>query len=218
MTSEKKDEVLQQIRLDVRMGFENEEEIYESIQEMFEDEEGFDEKWLRQAIAAEYKKHQDETWRWDHPTDFDRLARAFDELITQDKIVCLHNAGYTLSDAESDCIEVIEELKEVGVKAIGYCFYHAQDLERAIDPEQRNLYLGFDTPTQDDKDTLKVARKVVDKLKQHNFQVSWPGNVKERIKIENIDWKKVPDDEDWGGGRVVDLLADSEEKPFWKFW
>jgi hypothetical protein len=219
MTEEIKQEALEQLELDVKFGFENEEQLFESLREMFYDEDDFDENWLRHKISEKYSKHQIESADWTHPTDFERLAETFDELI-KERIVCLHNAGHTKSDGEGDCIETIERLDELGIKAIGYCYYHSQDLGRAVDPEIRNLYLGFDSPAQDDNGALLVANKIVDKLKENGFQVNWPGTIDQRIGIENIDWKKAPDDQEWGADRVIDILLKSKEekRPFWKLW
>ena len=206
MTEEIRQEALEQLNLDIKFGFENEEQIFESIREMFYDEEDFDEKWLKQSISDNYNRHKTESSTWRHPTDFDRLAQAFDDLI-RERIVCLHKAGYTKSDGEGDCMDTIERLDELGIKAIGFCYYHSQDLGRTIDPEVRNLYLGFDSPTQNDNEALFVANRIVDILKKHSFEVSWTGTVDQRIEIKNLDWKKTPDDQDWNGERVIQILT-----------
>ena len=99
MTEEIKTDALEQLELDLKFGFENEQQLFESIREMFYDEVDFDENWLRQTISDKYAQHQIIGSSWIHPTDFDKLARAFDELI-RDKIVCLHNAGYTKQDGQ----------------------------------------------------------------------------------------------------------------------
>jgi len=219
MTEETRQEVLEQLELDIKFGFENEEQLFESLREMFYEDNNFDERWLRQAIADKYKRHQTDSSTWTHPTDFERLAETFDDLILE-RIVCLHKAGYTKSDGEGDCMETIERLNDLGIKAIGFCYYHSQDLGRAVDPEIRNLYLGFDSPTQNDNEALFVANRIVDKLKGHGFEVSWPGTVDQRIEIKNLDWKKTPDDQEWTGERVIQNLTKTPEakRPFWKFW
>jgi hypothetical protein len=219
MTEEIKQEALDQIELDVKFGFENEEQLFDSIRDMFYQEEDFDEDWLRQTISDKFQQHQSESINWKHPTDFERLAKVFDELI-REKIVCLHNAGYTKSDGEGDCLQTIERLGELGIKSPGFCYYHSQDLGRAVDPEIQNLYLRFDSPTRDDSEALIVANKIVDKLKKNGFDVAWTGTVDQSIEVKNFTWQKVPDDQAWGEERVIQILTNkqSNKKPFWKFW
>jgi hypothetical protein len=219
MTDDIKNEALEQLELEIKFGFDNEEEIFDGIRDMFYDEDDFDEDWLRQTISEKYNQQQKDSLTWTRPNDFDRLAKSFDQLIN-DQIVCLHKAGYTKQDGEGDCMETIEKLNELGIKAIGFCYYHSQDLARTVDKEIRNLYLGFDSPRQDDNEALQVANKIVSTLKENNFEVSWTGTVDQRIEIKNFNWQKIPDNENWGLERVVNILTkpNNNKKPFWKFW
>jgi hypothetical protein len=206
MTEEVKQEVLEALEFDIKAGFMNEAEIFESIQDMCYEEPDFDEAWYRQIISDKFRQHQKDSSDWERPTDFERLAKCFDELIGE-RIVCLHNAGYTKSDGEGDCMHAIVQLQERGIKAIGFCYYHSQDLARAVDPEIGNLFLGFDSPDQDDERALVVANKIADKLKNNGFEISWNGTVNQRIEIIKIDWKKAYDDQDWSAERVITLLT-----------
>jgi hypothetical protein len=207
MSQEIKDEALEQIEKDVLIGFESAEDMMESIAEMFDEEDDFDEEWLAETIEARCNEHRDNSFNWSKPTDFDRLDAAFTELIKQ-HIVCLHNAGYTKQDAIGDCEEAIDALDDIDIEAIGYCYYHTQDIEGAIDTTCRYLLLGYDSFIDDDKETLMIANKIVDTLKAHHFKVTWNGSIQQRIQIDNINWQKVPDDEDWSMGRVIDILSE----------
>jgi len=213
------DEVLAQLALDIAFGFENETQLFDSISDMFYNEPDFDTEWLRQTIATQYRQHQQESLNWKRPTDFDRLAKAFDQLIAE-KIVCLHNAGYTKQDGEADCRETIENLQSLGITAIGFCYYHTQDLARAVDPDIQSLYLGFDSVTGSDAAAIEVAHRIISVLKAHQLEVSWPGKAAQRIEIQNIHWQKTPDDENWGAARVIQILTanTAKKKPFWKLW
>ena len=219
MTEDIKNEALEQLELDVKFGFENENEIFESISDMFYDVDEFDDDWLRRAISERYKQHQKDSLTWKRPTDFDRLVITFDQLI-KEKIVCLHKAGYTKQDGESDCMETVEKLNELGIEPIGYCYYHSQDLARTVDKNIRNLYLGFDSSTQNDTQAIDVANKIVAKLTQNAFDVNWSGTIDQRIEIKNLNWQKIPDNVDWGQDRVVNIMTkiNNDKKPFWKFW
>ena len=122
------------IQQEVRFGFDSEVEILQSTWDYaIEDEDQLDERWLRQVIGEYYHRHQEASKGWKRPTDFDRLAKVFDEL-NSEGIIALHKAGYTKQDGYSDVGEVIHMLDR-SIKPIGYCFYHTQDLERAVDPE-----------------------------------------------------------------------------------
>ncbi|ULQ57760.1 hypothetical protein KJS94_06055 [Flavihumibacter rivuli] len=214
-----KTEALEQLALDIRFGFEQEAELFDSIRDMFYDVEDFDEDWLRKVIAEQYQQHQEESLGWKRPTDFDRLAKAFDELIAA-RIVCLHHAGHTRQDGVEDCMATIDNLKEMGIHALGYCYYHSQDLARAIDPNIRNLYLGFGSTSEREKDDISIADLVVDTLRKHAFEVNWAGTADQRIEIVNINWQKVPDHENWRSERVIRIMTGEGKgkKPFWKFW
>lgn len=219
MTETVKQEVLEQLELEIKFGFAHEDELFESIREMFYEEPEFDEQWLRDKISEKYSNHLSESKRWKHPTDFERLAKAFDELIAE-KIVCLHNAGFTRSDGEGDCLETIDRLEELEINAIGFCYYHSQDLGRAVDSESRGLFLGFNSAVDDEQKAVLIADKIITRLRQNGFTVAWSGSVKERIEIREIDWKKIPDNEDWGPERVIKILQGLKtyKKTFWKFW
>ncbi len=219
MKPEVREEALEQLEKDILFGFEKQGELFESIRDMFYDEEEFDEAWLKQSIEERYQIHQNESRTWQKPTDFDRLAKSFDELIEQ-KIVCLHNAGHTKSDGIEDCLEVVNELTNLSLDVKGYCYYHSQDLARAVDPEIKILLIGFDSVENNDSVAMEVAREIIMVLEKNGFKTVWPGTVDQRIEIVNIEWRKVPDDEEWGPHRVVQLVTkkDKGKKPFWKFW
>lgn len=225
MRQEIKDEAIEQLEKDVLFGFENEDDLLESISEMFYDESDFDEKWLKQEIDNRLKKHKADSLKWEKPTDFDRLVRAFDEL-NKNKIVSLHKAGYTKSDGESDCSEIIDELKELGIIAKGYCYYHTQDLERAIG-EEKMLFIGFDSYNRNDVLAKEVAEKIISVLTDNGFSTKWNGSIDTRIEILNINWKKTVDNIDYNYGRVFEIIekhhkpknndvAKKNKKPFWK--
>ena len=227
MKQEIKDEAIEQLEKDILFGFENGDDLLESISEMFYDESDFDEKWLKQEIDIRLKKHQAESLKWEKPTDFDRLVKSFDEL-NKNKIVSLHRAGYTKSDGEEDCSEIIAELKEIGISAKGYCYYHTQDLERAIE-EEKMLFIGFDSYNRDDELAKEVAEKIVSVLTDNGFKTKWNGSINTRIEILNINWKKTVDNIDYNYGRVFEIIEkyhkpekdnieDNSKKPFWKIW
>lgn len=218
-----KEEAIEQLEKDILFGFENAEDLFESISEMFYDTEDFDEEWLKKEILIRIEKHYAESVNWEKPTDFDRLVKAFDQL-NKDKIVSLHRAGYTRQDGESDCLEIIDELKTLGITAKGYCYYHTQDLERAIG-EEKTLFIGFDSYNQDEKLTIEIANKIIDVLTKNGFNPKWNGSLDTRIQISDINWKKTVDNIDFNYDRIFKIMESLNKpksviskKPFWKFW
>lgn len=217
MTLEDSDYAAQLADLEIRFGFSSPGDIVERICDAFEEEDNFDRGWLEKYVTDGFSARLEESRSWTRPTGFDRLAEAFDELI-QGRIVCLHKAGYTRQDGEDDCLEVVEELQQLGKKPVGFCFYHEQDLARALDPAIGSLLLGYNSLTFREEDARVVANTIISALKRRNFNVSWNGSVEERIEVLDIDFRKVPDDQEWGMERVLRLFPDVERKPFWKFW
>jgi len=103
----------------------------EQVQEMIEDilEVDVDEVMLRKHIDSEWAKKKGSESSWPGETDCNRLDNAFSDL-NRLMIVALQNAGYTTSDGHEEVGAVLA--KRPKGTFIGYCFYHGQDLERAV--------------------------------------------------------------------------------------
>ncbi len=221
MSPELREEILEQVKLDVQIGFEQEEELFESIVEIFCDEESLDASWLRTEISKRLSHHLKQAESWQRPTDFERLSNVFDQL-NLEGIVSLHKAGFTRQDAEGDCTEIMDKLRSLRINVKGYCYYHAQDVERLIDG-QEGLMLGYDGFEQNDDLAMHVARRIVEELRKNQFDVKWSGSLDSRIEIVSFDWKKTPNS-DASYSRSFELLQSSGakgkvgKKPFWKFW
>lgn len=186
-------------------GFYTEDEILEEALESLledvcddtEDEEDSEEisldeaeiERLRQVIAQEFKQKRLSEASWPDHTDCDRLSAAFAEL-TERGIVSLENAGYTISDGWSDWDEVItNEWHAKGRlnKVRGGCFYHSQDLERAV--QGAGLNFAFSAISGDDSDGLVIGKEIVEVLEKHGFKPLWKGSISERIFMP-IFWQK----------------------------
>ena len=101
-------------------------------------------------------------------------------------MIALQNAGMDISDGESD---VGEELaKSDRSKVRGYCFYHFQDVERAV--AGKGLMLAFGDLRSDREEKIKVGRLIVDTMRAHGFVVEWTGDPDVRIGLPKIDWKR----------------------------
>ncbi len=182
----------------VRMGFLSVSEIKENIIEEIEDN-GFDkeisEKWAFENIEREFERLLEESKNWKRPTDSERLIEAFDELCKQN-IIALHNAGYTTSDGEYEVVEVERALRENQVTSDGYCFYHKQDLSRAITPKDSSLYIAYQkVNNSDDNVTLEVGKKVIKVLTDKGFEIEWNEDVNSKILIPNFKWQYIYDEQ-----------------------
>jgi hypothetical protein len=171
------------IRTWVWSGFHDEDAIREMAEEIMEEEdadadvESFIDEELNRKAAAEAT--------WPAQTDCDRIDAVFADLGRQ-RIVALQNAGNTLDDGFSDVGEVLH-LKPKGTY-IGYCFYHGQDLERAV--AGKGLWLAY----ADLKDTtagkMMVGNLVRAAFTAAGFTVSWDGDPGQRIQLPSIEWKR----------------------------
>lgn len=117
-------------------------------------------------------------------TDCDRLDEAFQALEGRG-ILALQNAGYTMSDGHDDAREVL--IHEPG-RYQGYCFYHGQDLERAV--EGRGLMIAFGHAEGDVPDKVKVGLAVKEELERVGFATEWDGTADRRINVPGIRWER----------------------------
>ena len=117
-------------------------------------------------------------------TDCDRLDEAFESLRTQG-IVALHNAGYTMSDGHSDVAEALAA-RDAG-RFFGFCFYHGQDVERAVSSGE--LWLAFGALQEDDERKREAGQAVRGALEKAGLHVQWDGNPETRILVR-LDWKR----------------------------
>jgi hypothetical protein len=187
MADSDKEEARESIRHYVWSGFYSADEIAEIICEELFDPETIDKSWATAQIAAEFDKKRLDEQTWQHPTDCERLDAVFAEL-QQKKIITLQNAGYTQSDGLSD---VTERWKDVGADKsdiIGYCFFHGQDLERAVAGD--GLMLTFGDILGADEKGIVVGKTISEVLEAHGFSPDWDGTIAKRINIPNLKWRK----------------------------
>jgi hypothetical protein len=164
----------------IRMGFISLSDIKENIIEEIEDN-----------IEKEWKKFCAESKQWKQPTDTDRLIKAFDELCDTN-IIALHNAGFTNRDGEYEVVEVETELQKNNIQSNGYCFYHEQDLSRALDVDNPMLFISFQkVENKSDVVTIEIGKKIVQILKNNTFEIIWDETAQSRICIPNFKWQLI---------------------------
>ena len=140
---------------------------------------------MRAVVGPEFARKQAAEKTWPQTTDCDRLEAAFAELNAQG-IIALQNAGYTLSDGLSDISQVLHRRGREGVQ--GYCFYHGQDLERAVEGE--GIMLAFGSLDDDRANKLQVGQRVRNVLERAGFTVEWNSDAETRLNLPTLDWKR----------------------------
>jgi hypothetical protein len=148
-------------------------------------EDDADAAMLRAAVAPEFDKKSAAEASWPDTTDCDRLDRAFDKLNSRG-IIALHNAGYTMSDGIYDVAEVLHERGRKGIR--GYCFYHGQDVERAV--EGGGLTVAFGDLDDDAIKKAEIGRLVKEVLQESGLTVEWNGDSETRLNIPGLDWRR----------------------------
>ena len=195
--TENQEFIYESIVSQVRMGFLPIDEIKDNIIEEIEDngfEDEISEDWANEQIDNEWENLISESKNWKSPNDTERLTEAFDELCDKN-IIALHNAGFEASDGEYEVVEVERALRENGKMSDGYCFYHEQDLARAISKDNPSLYIAFQKiNNEDDKVSIEVGKKVVEVLKHHGFAVDWNESANTKILIPNFKWQRIYDE------------------------
>jgi hypothetical protein len=238
MNAGQKSEVLYRVTQEIAFGFASNDEILEMAEEALEDPEDFDEEWAKNEIQMQAAQRLANSKTWKTPTDFQRLTSAFDTLVS-DQIIAMHFAGYTREDAEGDAAQVFHALKANGIVAKGYCYYHEQDLEHVIEPDGGELYVGYGAYTDQEGDEARIGQIVATRLGAAGFTLDWNGSGDERIRVLDIVWQKLPDDQVWDGNRALKQFVKQKsqansknsqsaraqastpkpsDKPWWKFW
>ena len=193
MKKELLDEIEFEITTLINSGFYKEDEILEIIEEQFIDED-FSLDSIEEIISEKYSEKIASEEEWSKITDFDKLKDCFKDL-TKEKIIAIHNAGYSLDEGIQDSFQVFYYLQDKKLKSEGFCFYHFQDIERAI--ESNCIFLAFGDFENSEKKSLKIGKKIVNILNKNGFTAIWNEDVNKRIKIKPFYWKKRCDNEEY---------------------
>src|SRR5262245_39055166 len=132
-------DTLSMMRSFVRRGFETREQIVEAFCEEIYEPGELDEAEVAVAVDAALATLEKEKASWPKITDCDKLDQAFAALEVRG-VIALQNAGLTHSDGYTEIREVYDSRPDRD-RILGYCFYHGQALEFAV--QGRGLYLGF---------------------------------------------------------------------------
>jgi hypothetical protein len=159
-------------------GFYDLDDVYEMMEDILE--ENCDEDKLKKLASEEFSEKKESEKSWPMTTDCNRLDSLFDEL-NELNIIALQNTGYTMSDGFDDVGEVLDGLDRNKIK--GYCFYHRQDLERAV-------MLAFGDLNAIDEQKIIVGKFITKTIEKHRFKYEWDGTASTRINIFPLKWQR----------------------------
>lgn len=171
------------IRYWVWGGFHGPDDLAWMIEDIIED--GVTVEWAQAVVQEEISRKTAAEANWPQRTDCDRLDEAFKRLDSAG-VCAVQNAGYTTSDGHEEIEQALD--RRGGKKYHGYCFFHGQDLERAIDG--RGLMLAFGDLRDDPKKSAAVGRRICDEMQAAGLTIHWNGDVGQRIEIKPIEWKR----------------------------
>lgn len=195
--SEDQQFIFDSIYTQVRSGFYSLEDIQNNIIEEIEDngfEDEISEDWAYKQINAVNEELLKESESWGENTQTNRLIAAFDEL-AESKIIALHYTGYTMDDGEYEVVEVERTLNDNNEKSEGYCFYHGQDLERAVRGDGLNISFQK-INNESDVVSKEIAKKIVAVLEKHDLKVEWNGKASSKILLPEFKWQRIYDEDD----------------------
>lgn len=171
------------IKSQVWSGFYDESDVHQLIDDIIEKDS--DEKMLRECVRIEFSKKLIAEKSWPEQTTCDRLNSAF-EAMRSENIAAIQNAGYTMSDGFTEVAEMLHQIGRDGVR--GYCFYHGQDLARAVYGEGLMLAFGDLEDTLDGK--IEIGKTVVDVMQVNGFSVEWDQDPEKRISTGPFEWQR----------------------------
>ncbi len=180
--------IQEEIALLVRAAFYDKPRIVEIICEEIYEPGTLDANDVAKAIDREFVKWSAEKNTWPNVTDCDQIDTAF-AAIEKRGIIALQNAGITQSDGLDDFNEAYARNPNKA-SIVGYCFYHGQDMDRAI--HGSGLYLAFG-PVDPNEETTKgpvVGKIIREELERVGFVVEWDETFAKRIFIPKFVWQR----------------------------
>lgn len=151
-----------------------------------------DRAWVKAETARACAAKRAAEATWPAQTEYDRLEAVFAQL-RGEKIIALHRAGNTLSDGHDDVREAWRAAGRATSGIHGCCFYHAQDLARAMHGGRLHLaFSGGMIPDveQREANSQAVGHRIVALLLAAGFGAKWSGNINERIEVDIGQWRK----------------------------
>ena len=172
----------------VRSGFYEREHLIQMFTEEMYAPGELDAGDVESAIDSQLAKYEKEKSSYPQTTDCDRLDVAFKGMNDRG-VIAMQNAGYTQSDGFDDVGESYNAHPDKS-SILGYCFYHGQDLERAISGDGLNFAFGPVNPADEQTVGIDVGKIVREELEKAGLSVDWDGTFETRLSVPKINWQK----------------------------
>lgn len=174
----------------VKTGFYNIQEIIETIDDEFIDLD-LDLDKVTVIVEDFFNKYNNGN---SNSADFNNLKKAFGEL-SGNNILAVHNCGYDPEEGINDSIELYTHLINNNYKPSGFAFYTLYDVENVMDNNKLNIYFGDFHGNKDNG--MRLSEIIIRVLENNNFNVAWNKNIENPIVINDFNWKKVYDNENY---------------------
>ncbi|MBX3609714.1 MAG: hypothetical protein KF871_07420 [Hydrogenophaga sp.] len=157
-----------------------------------EDDEDIDLDEMRAFAATILARKRAAEATWAAETDNDRLADAFSDLI-HDGIMAVQWAGDTLDEGFDVVNSRIEAEDPRGEQYTGACFFHSQDMDRALNEEGLMVAFGH-LHSDEPADYVAIGQRVCEALRRHGLRPEWNGTDRQRIGLPGFRWqRRTPD-------------------------
>ena len=172
-------------------GFQDKDDIIESITEMADDDEDLplsgaeaeaivEELWQQRLLQLQQPGER-------NPSDDVRVAAAFAEL-EGTGIFARMSLGFDQGEGSDEARDLA---KTTGAR--GFVYFHEQDANRLAYPDA-SLYLGWDAvgTTRDEYDaaTIRLGEEIRAAMERQGLTVEWDGTLDRRPAVVHLDWRK----------------------------
>ena len=172
----------------VRSGFYNRERLIKIFTEEIYAPDELNLNDVAVSIDTNFAEYEKEKREYPTTTDCDRLDTAFARM-NERGVIAVQNAGYTQSDGYEDVGAVYSEHPDKE-RILGYCFYHGQDLERAINGGSLYFAFGPVDPAEEQTIGVEVGTIIRKELERAGLAVDWDGTFENRLSISKLNWQK----------------------------
>ena len=142
---------------------------------------------LHRAVRGEFAHKLKEQEAWPALTDCDRLDQAFAALNRQG-VIGLHNVGFSESEGLQEIHSVYVERGGQALGVRGYCFYHAEDVERAV--AGLGLYLSYGASDANIQRGVEMGATICASLCKAGLVVHWDGEIGKRLHLLPLAWQR----------------------------